>query len=133
MRALRYCFLRFAEDPNTGSFILTTLSTDRYINAYEHQPQEREDVPKILCVEFQGFQLIASKHLRRIWSHMNWEETIPPSEGDINEIAYDDEEMSVEKPDKSSLRKKRIATNMWIWIGRISTKSFSQSSRLWGG
>lgn len=98
-RALRYCFLKFAEDPDTGSAILTPLSADRYIKAYEDQPRESEDVLKSLCAEFQFFQLITSNDLRRIWPHMNWKETIQPSEGNNNdehgcrnEIAYDGED-----------------------------------------
>lgn len=95
-RALRYCFLKFAEDPDTGSAILTPLSADRYVKAYEDQPRESEDVLKTLCAEFQHFQLIASNDLQQIWPHIKWKKTIQPSErnnnGDYgyrNEIAYD--------------------------------------------
>lgn len=99
MKALRYCFLRFAEDPNTGSVILTPLSPDRYIKAYESQPRESKDVLKTLCAEFQCFQSITRNDLRRIRPHMNWKEIIQPPEGNENdehgyrnEIAYDGED-----------------------------------------
>lgn len=99
MRALRYCFLRFAEDPNTGSVILTPLSADQYSKAYEYRPRESGDVLKTLCAEFQCFQLITSIDLWHIWPHMNWKETIQPSGGNENdehgyrhEIAYDGED-----------------------------------------
>lgn len=76
IRALRYCFLRFAEDPNTGSVILTPLSADRYIKSYDNQPRESKDVLKTFCAKFQCFQLITSNDLWRVWPHINWGETI---------------------------------------------------------
>lgn len=84
-KTLRYCFLRFAEDPDTGSVFLTPLSADRYMKAYQDQPRESDDVLETLCAEFYGLQLITSSDLRRIWPHMNWKETIQPSEGNDND------------------------------------------------
>lgn len=95
MRALRYCFLKFAEDPDTGSVILTPLSADRYIKTHEYQPKESEDVLNSLCAKFQCFQLITSNDLQRIWPHMNWKEIIQLSEGnEYDEHEYRNENLN---------------------------------------
>lgn len=87
-RALRYCFLKFAEDPGTGSVSLTPFSADEYIKTYEDQPGESEDALKTLCEGFKGYELMGSDILGHMWPHLNWKETIQPAEGNENDEDY---------------------------------------------
>lgn len=89
MRALRYCFLKFAEDSDTDSVSLTPFSADTYIKAYENQPGENEDALKTLCEGFKGYGLIRSDILGYMWPHLNWKKNIQPAEVNENDEDYD--------------------------------------------